>query len=248
MVVFQINTEGNNAGVSFIDFLFTIAILVGIIPEGQNLAKGILSEPWITNGTLLPQSPQDIDNLFSFFLALFVLILSWFGYHNAIVKNPHQETMWSMFRFILDVFLVLIYAFALLNYKSPTSVIMITTSVFWLYLLWDLFLVIEQRDYYKAKIKKTNKTHSLIYSIISGIRRLWVTLFWLILISIVSHWQYLLSTRVSLTITISFVILYRINKIRPLWELLLGINKTIREFEVNTKQQELPLQTNSKIL
>lgn len=107
------------AGVDFLDFLFTIAISVGLTPEllQINGVTGLLSEPWNLQGTRL--SSEDAFNLGVFFLGLFNLILSWFGYHASIDTRPlNYKSGFGMARFVIDVFLVLMFGVMLIKHKS----------------------------------------------------------------------------------------------------------------------------------
>lgn len=82
------NKNKERAGVDFLDFLFTVAISVGLTPEilQINGVSGLLSEPWHLQGTQF--SRDDFFNSGVFFLGLSNLTLSWFGYHASIIRRP----------------------------------------------------------------------------------------------------------------------------------------------------------------
>jgi hypothetical protein len=204
--------------VSFIDFLFTAAIL------GSVINRGVFSESWITTGYIWPQSSSDLDYLLSFVLSLLVLALSWFGYHNAIIIKPHKGAL-GMFRFVLDVLLVLLYTFTILNYKYPEAVIQLIVCIFTLYFFWDVFLIIETKNEYIRCFRDNRKCLNLFRCFIYTFRRELVTFFWFILLLLLNHYHYLLSIRASLILGIFFVVMYRINKLYPIWELLFGIHE-----------------------
>src|SRR5687768_910228 len=79
------NKVGELSRVDPIDFLFTIALAIGLTPEliGGDL-KGILSEDWVRTATS-PNS-DEAARLLVFFVGLLTLTLSWFGYNRSDTK------------------------------------------------------------------------------------------------------------------------------------------------------------------
>src|SRR5215203_5119998 len=76
---------GELSRVDPIDFLFTIALAIGLTPEiiGGDL-KGILSEDWVRNASF-PTS-DEAASLLVFFVGILTLTLSWFGYNRSDTK------------------------------------------------------------------------------------------------------------------------------------------------------------------
>lgn len=216
------NKDKDTAGLDFLDFIFTIAMSIGLTPEllGNEKIKGLLSEEWAINA----QCPSDFFNLGVFFLGFFNLTLSWFGYHGSIIKNPlTYGTIPGMVRFIIDVLLVIIYGVILIYFRFFKTVLFLLSLVYLLYVVWDLFKIKEHKEKYSLS------GHSCV-DIIKCYRREFVSGFWFIMffalfvvyfgcglaLSDLGKWSALLAA-------ILFTILYRVNKIIPLWEQLFGV-------------------------
>ena len=121
--------EDETAWLDFLDFVFTVAMGIGLTPEvlGEKF-RGLLSESWV-HGT---ESPSGIDlyNLGVFVLGFLTLTLSWFGYHASIRSKPlTYTTTQGMFRFIMDVALVIIYGFILLEFRNYGRVLFLLVIV-----------------------------------------------------------------------------------------------------------------------
>lgn len=211
------NKNEERAGVDFLDFLFTVAISVGLTPEilQINGVAGLLSEPWNLQGTRL--SSDDALNLGVFFLGLSNLTLSWFGYHASIITRPLSYTSgFGMARFVLDVFLVIIYGVMLIKYKSFDVVLALLVLVYFIYVVWDGLKI---GEYWKDEFKRKQG------SLLERFRREWVTVFafsWITVIALLFYYVQV-NRWVTLALAILITVFYRINKIYPTWERLLGV-------------------------
>lgn len=150
----RINHTGT--GSDLLDFMFTIAISIGLIPEllQQGHLQGILSQSWIKNNT--PPSGNELFDLTVLFLALLVLTFSWVGYKTSVQFRPIKlETLRGMVRFLLDIILVILYAFMFIQFRHLTQVIFVLTVIFLLYFVWDLVKVSEYWGRYKTAAWKS---------------------------------------------------------------------------------------------
>lgn len=207
------------AGLDFLDFLFTVAISVGLTPELLQVSwvTGLLSEGWQRNGRWPTQ--DEGFNICVFGLGFLNLTLSWFGYHASIKSRPlNYLSGYGMVRFILDVLLVIMYGVILVKYKSFRVVLFLLVLVFIIFVIWDGLKIGEYwSQEFKEKARRGN--------ILKGFRREWVSLGWsLVFIGLgilyfwcdVNQWFILISAILA-------TILYRVNKIFLLWERLFGI-------------------------
>lgn len=214
-------------GVTFIDFLFTLALWVGVVPEKSfPNSKGIFSESWIANG--ISPAVIDIANLLAFFLCALVLVLSWLGYHYSVGGRPHKGDQWyGMARFIVDTLLLFLYTILVMKFKSLDIILVLLSIIFGLYLLWDILQVLEYKEKYIAR-KITHRSFLRTY------RRECVTALWFfcfIFLDIV--YNIVMGSGIFTdkplvdlffaAIGIFFVITYRLNKFFPIWEKCLGV-------------------------
>jgi hypothetical protein len=90
-----------SGGLGLLDFLFTVAIGLGLTPELLSAPhlRGVLSEEWVKQG-LAPES-ADWFKLCTLGLGLMTTVFSWFGYHRSIGNKPlTDETLRGMTRFL----------------------------------------------------------------------------------------------------------------------------------------------------
>lgn len=66
-------------------------------------------------------------------LVYLTVALSWVGYHRSIMKYPYNKSAWSGVRVVLDIFILVVYAFLAFAAKEPPKVIMGLAVVFILY-------------------------------------------------------------------------------------------------------------------
>jgi hypothetical protein len=79
-------------------------------------------------------------------LVYLTVALSWVGYHRSIMKYPYNKSAWSGFRVILDIFILVVYAFLAFAAKEPPKVIMGLAAVFALYAIDGCARIAEWRD------------------------------------------------------------------------------------------------------
>lgn len=72
--------------------------------------------------------------------------LSWVGYHRSIMKYPYNRSAWSGFRVVLDIFILVVYAFLAFAAKEPPKVVMGLAVVFALYAVDGCARIAEWRD------------------------------------------------------------------------------------------------------
>lgn len=212
------NSSTEPAGLDFLDFVFTVAMSVGLTPELLQVShiKGIISEDWVLKGRW-PNS-EEYFHLWVFSLGFLTLTLSWFGYHASIFTRPLKyNSGYGMVRFIMDVLLVVLYGVILISYKNFGVVLALHIVVYFLFLVWDGLKIYEYWPQFQQKTGgKLNRY-----------RREWVTFvcFVLFLILGVSYFKFELWPEVALTAALLITVFYRVNKIYPTWERAFGVNK-----------------------
>lgn len=137
----------SGTGLDLLDFMFTIAISLGLAPELMNGGKGVLSENWVRQ-MMTPDGTESFD-LMVLFLGLLVLTLSWVGYRESL-KKVHLDTakLWGVVRFVADVLLVVLYGFILVSFKDFQRVLFLTTLVLAVYGFWDIVKMLEHGPAY----------------------------------------------------------------------------------------------------
>ncbi|HEX2922399.1 MAG TPA: DUF4406 domain-containing protein [Chloroflexota bacterium] len=141
--------EEESGGIGLLDFLFTVAISLGMTPEVLQIPAltGLLSETWVQNQS--PPTPEQVFQLATFLLGTAMIAFSWFGYHGSIKQHPIKyETVLGMMRFSLDIVLIIIYGLTLILYKSFPTVATLITAVFVIYAVWDVVKVVEHHQQY----------------------------------------------------------------------------------------------------
>lgn len=85
------------------------------------------------------------------FLAYFITIIGWIGYHKSIMNRPHIGRLGNM-RFSVDLFIVFL-VYYLIRLASPTSKVPYYDTFIWLipvlfstYLVWDTIKFFEYRN------------------------------------------------------------------------------------------------------
>jgi hypothetical protein len=207
--------DDKSAGIDFLDFLFTFVLGFGLLPEALGIegVVGPLTEGWFTGAH--DWSTDDLEKMAALVLGLLTLTLSWFGYHASVQVRPIDYTKISgLFRFQLDVLLVLLYGLMLLHYRSFGFVAGATVAIFLVFVVWDWFRARELGEPYMRPRGRTGAPRPYY-------RRELVTVVWMVLIVAVTA-LYAVG-RIpflawSLT-AIAISVLYRIHKIRH-WEWL----------------------------
>jgi hypothetical protein len=136
-------------GYALLDFMFTVAISIGLTPEllQDNFHQGVLAEGWIRSGQR--PSAADLFNLAVLGLGLLVLTLSWSGYRSSARArrkmlyqgSMHMQSLINMIGFYIDIILVALYGFMMIQFRDFGQVLWILTAVFVLYSIWDLLKV-----------------------------------------------------------------------------------------------------------
>jgi len=124
-----------------LDFLFTLALTIGIAPElvGRN---GLASYSW---KIAIPELPF-LVNMGGFFLGITTLLFSWYGFNASISNKPVlYGSVAGMFRFSLDALLVVLYGFMLILFNKIDILVVLLMIIFFLYTIWDLLKLIEYR-------------------------------------------------------------------------------------------------------
>ncbi|MDT5269321.1 MAG: hypothetical protein QOH49_1507 [Acidobacteriota bacterium] len=157
------------AGLGFLDFLFTVAIGAALTPEKLGVSKqltGVLAERWVQQGDL-PRGGETFD-LAVFALGFLTFAFSWFGYHRSVETRPLKyDSVWSMFRFVLDILLIILYALAMVQYKNLRAVLFILVIIFFLYIVWDVLKVLDSN-------RRFTKREWLTVGLFVGFLLLWL--------------------------------------------------------------------------
>lgn len=203
--------QNKPAGIDFLDFLFTVAISIGLTPEiiGQ---EGLLSEAWHERGAW--PSGNDLFDVGVFLLGFFNLTLSWFGYHASIASKPlNYSSAYGMLRFIIDVVLVVLYGVMLIEYRRFEVVFAVLVMVHFIFVVWDGLKVREHWDKYSKREKWINR-----------FRREFVSLFAFLFVGVsgILYWTLHIDRWCVLWTALFITFFYRFNKYYPTWELLCG--------------------------
>ena len=91
-------------------------------------------------------SPHLSPELVLLILVYATIILSWVGYHHSILKYPYNKSPWSRARLVLDISILLPYAFLVFAAKDLPKVIFGLGLVFGLYALDGLIRIKEWQD------------------------------------------------------------------------------------------------------
>jgi hypothetical protein len=125
-----------------LDFLFTLALTIGLAPELVRQEGGLLSRNWALR---IPSLTFGVD-LLTFLLGVTTLLFSWYGFNASIEKDPVLYGSFAgMIRFFLDAFLVVLYGFTLIKYKQLEFVTFLIWVIFILYVIWDVLKLVEYR-------------------------------------------------------------------------------------------------------
>lgn len=225
------------AGLDFLDFLFTVAISVGLTPEVLNGATGLLSEKWQVEG----RWPNGVEwiQIGVFIVGFFNLTLSWFGYHASIRSRPlNYFSGYGLARFMLDVSLVIVYGIILIKYRSPNVVFFLLLLVWLIFVIWD---VLKIREYWRPESGAVGKYFGLQWdsartdcpsenrakTVLKVFRREFVTLFWFLILLVIVLVRYCANWNewVFIIAATGLTVLYRVNKNYAMWERIFGVSK-----------------------
>ena len=117
-------------------FRYTIYLFYGIVvAQSYEIAKDNL----IPLTDIFSDSSHQLHS-FGIFLAYFMLISSWVGYHRSISKKPHSNNMLGTTRYVLDIFVVF-STFYLLHISTTEYFTeqypFVLSLIFVLYIFWD---------------------------------------------------------------------------------------------------------------
>jgi hypothetical protein len=193
------------AGLDFLDFLFTVSMGIGLTPEilQQTQIKGLLQAQWALGTGRYPNNEEWIQ-IFSFFLGFLTLTLSWYGYHGSLDKRPHRyDKGTDMFRFVLDVVLVILYGIMMVRFWNLDVVLAVLLVVFIIYSIWDSIKFFTPNFFEEGNEVENTELK----------RRIRVTWKWTIFVflAFLSHLVFNLEW-ISVLVAIASVILYRLNK------------------------------------
>jgi len=173
--------------IGFLDFVYILSISIGLFPEVLGIPglTGILSQQWVQSG--LPPSADARFSLCVLFLALATIALSWFGYHRSLTGRPYRyDSSLSMFRFLIDIMLLISYVLLLLQFKNLKTFLFFLVLNYGLYLVWDIIKIIEFNE---PKFKKreiatllTFTMFLILWQTASELNR-WVVLLFAVLIT-----------------------------------------------------------------
>ena len=119
----------------FMKRLFAVAVSVGF-------ASPLTRMDWIANGTA-PDKGQ-WHQIVILVTALLATIGSWEGYFSAIGSRPLK----GVWRFFVDITLVLIYMVLLISSLHPYLFLPILVVIFILYVIWDMLTIYEHTGHY----------------------------------------------------------------------------------------------------
>lgn len=210
------NGTDKPAGLDFLDFLFTVAISVGLTPEVLQIpgVTGLLSEEWQKTGRW--PSMDETFNIGVYLLGFLNLTLSWFGYHASIRARPlNYFSGYGMTRFIFDVLLVIIYGINFIKYRSFDVIFSLLLIIYFIFVVWDYLKVCE---YWETEFKNKTGTRLQRY------RREWVSLFAFAIVALIVLLYFLfhINRWIALALAVFITVFYRFNKNHPTWEKLLG--------------------------
>lgn len=210
------NNSDETAGLDFLDFLFTVAISVGLTPEILQITgiTGLLSEDWQQTGRW--PSKDEAFNIGVYFLGFLNLTLSWFGYHGSIIARPlNYFSGFGMTRFVLDVLLVTMYGVMLVKYRNFDGALLLLLIIYSIFVVWDYLKVCE---HWEKDFKNKQGTRLQRY------RREWVSLFAFGIVALIAALYFLLHVNrwIALALAIFITVFYRFNKNHATWERRLG--------------------------
>ncbi|HEX8458365.1 MAG TPA: hypothetical protein VF656_13780 [Pyrinomonadaceae bacterium] len=208
------SNDGETAGLDLLDFLFTLAISIGLSPGilGIDDWPGILSEDWMKSGRLPTRANGELHHFMVFVLGFLTLTLSWFGYHASIKTRPlRYKTAWGMIRFVIDVLLVVTYGLILLQFKNLGFVIFLLFVVHLIFVIWDILKI---GEYWKEFQEKRS-----IENFYNAYRREFISLLCLLYFFGLWLFSHRLSARLLISLAIFFTIFYRIQKMYTLKQL-----------------------------
>ncbi|MEM3907436.1 MAG: hypothetical protein QXZ17_11335 [Nitrososphaerota archaeon] len=169
---------------SLVDVIFGVLLAQGLLLYREN----------ILNAFSVNYLPENLA-----LLAIYVIVIySWYGYHRSIYMFPYNRTIWSRVRLMLDLSILIVYAYMLFGLKDPCRLLLGSTLVFLLYFITGLVRIKEWND---SKVSKWRL--NLIFMLV------FMTLYIIFSSQIIMVNRYIESIVISL-ITIIITLSYRI--------------------------------------
>lgn len=161
-----------------------------------------------------------IENLLALILVYFFIISSWIAYFISITLNPHTESKLGIGRFVVDLFIIFVYYFLVIQIpdKSQHRYIFVgmIPIIFGAFLTWDILRYFE----YKKVKKETKQAHAdrkkrLFDTVITFIIFLVIAYFYnnVIPIDKIIYDKYSVGNIVFIIITLIVVCFYRKNMV-----------------------------------
>lgn len=123
--------------VHLVDVVFGVLLAQGLLLYKENLLNFFSIEN-LPNSVLL--------------LAVYMIILfSWYGYHKSVLRYPYNQTIWSRLRLVLDLLILVTYAYILYGLFDPFKLLIGSAAVFILYFFTGLVRIKEWND---SKVSK----------------------------------------------------------------------------------------------
>lgn len=155
-------------GIDFIDPLFAVSVHIG-------LTEGIMNETWFHE--MVWPSGKSTFTFLTFSLGFATLLLSWLGYHQSIKSRPMKRGIGGIFRFLLDVLLVVMYAVLLVQYRNFRAVLGLLAVIYAVFAVWDIFKIVENSGTYTKSgsfFKKYGR------EVVTGASTTWFVLLWVL--------------------------------------------------------------------
>jgi len=137
----------SNHLIGLVDILFAVAV-------GGSFPKLVFNYSDISISSLPSHEAFFAYPNMALFIAYYMVILSWIGYHSMIEKFPYRyKTLTGIARFMEDVFIVFIYIILMYSRKDSNIFIFWLIIIFILYGLNDCFRASEHNKFDNQVIK-----------------------------------------------------------------------------------------------
>jgi hypothetical protein len=194
------NTNSPKLAFDFIDPLFAVAVHISLV---EGLGKTEWYERWHESSATWPTlNATDGFNLGALLLGYFIVVTSWFGYHQSVAKSQIRlNTTPGMLRFAVDVLLLVLYCGMLALFENFAFVLWAIVVTFLLFVVWDQ---LKRLEYPKEDYGDTARRR--------GVTIVWAVAY--VALAILGTWFWRRSPSV-LIVALVFSILYRWHKTKP---------------------------------
>ena len=127
--------QTSKVGLGFVDILFAVVVGIGF--------EQAIERPWFRAFPYNWLAPD----LWMFVLGNTIVIASWVGYHRMMTEeelDPEVSSLQGALRFVLDIFLLVLYCRLLVAIEDPLDALEIIAWVFSLYVIWDWIVITER--------------------------------------------------------------------------------------------------------